>query len=140
MKSWKKLKNTLVSDDELQMVRARAKMRLLNSLSSNQSLAIAMATPQQRFGDWRSVPSRRSHRQSDQRRHSARGQKRCLSTIAPQRIESTGGEVSMKTANSSIKTGLPRAWFSRMTGNGDCHRPVVVKSDWRQISRRRCAS
>ena len=50
-----KLKNTLVSDDELQMVRARAKMRLLNSLSSNQSLAIAMATSQQRFGDWREV-------------------------------------------------------------------------------------
>lgn len=50
-----KLKNSLVSDDELQMVRARAKMRLLNSLSSNQSLAIAMATSQQRFGDWREV-------------------------------------------------------------------------------------
>ncbi len=50
-----KLKNTLVSDEELQMVRARAKMRLLNSLASNQSLAIAMATSQQRFGDWREV-------------------------------------------------------------------------------------
>jgi predicted Zn-dependent peptidase len=44
-----------VSEEELTMVRARAKMRLLNSLSSNQALAISMATAQQRFGDWREV-------------------------------------------------------------------------------------
>jgi predicted Zn-dependent peptidase len=50
-----RLKTTPVGDEELQMVRARAKMRLLNSMTSNQSLAIAMATSQQRFGDWREV-------------------------------------------------------------------------------------
>jgi predicted Zn-dependent peptidase len=50
-----RLKNSLVSEEELTMVRARAKMRLLNSLSSNQALAISMATAQQRFGDWREV-------------------------------------------------------------------------------------
>ena len=50
-----RLKNSLVTEEELTMVRARAKMRLLNSLSSNQALAISMATAQQRFGDWREV-------------------------------------------------------------------------------------
>lgn len=50
-----KLKNSVATDDELQMIRARAKMRLLGSLGSNQSLAISMATAQQRYGDWREI-------------------------------------------------------------------------------------
>ena len=50
-----RLKNSLVTDEELQMVRARAKMRLMTSLGSNQALAIAMASAQQRYGDWREV-------------------------------------------------------------------------------------
>jgi predicted Zn-dependent peptidase len=50
-----KLKTTLVSDEELQMVRARAKVGLLQSLGDNEGLAIAFANAQQRYGDWREV-------------------------------------------------------------------------------------
>ena len=50
-----RLKNELVSDDELKMVKTRAKVNLLRSLDSNQGLAIAFATAQQRYGDWREV-------------------------------------------------------------------------------------
>jgi predicted Zn-dependent peptidase len=49
------LSKTLVSDDELKMVRARAKVELLESLGGNQGLAIAFAMAQQRYGDWREV-------------------------------------------------------------------------------------
>lgn len=50
-----RLKTELVSDEELKMVRTRAKVNLLRSLDSNQGLAIAFATAQQRYGDWREV-------------------------------------------------------------------------------------
>ena len=50
-----RLKTTLVTDEELQMVRARAKVELLQSLDDNQGLAIAFAKAQQRYGDWREV-------------------------------------------------------------------------------------
>ncbi len=50
-----RLKTTLVTDEELQMVRARAKVELLQSLGDNQGLAIAFAKAQQRYGDWREV-------------------------------------------------------------------------------------
>ncbi len=49
------LKTNLVSDDELQMVRARAKVELLEGLGGNQGLAIAFSMAQQRYGDWREV-------------------------------------------------------------------------------------
>lgn len=50
-----KLKKDLVTEDELKMVKARAKVGLLQSLERNQGLAIALATAQQRYGDWREV-------------------------------------------------------------------------------------
>jgi predicted Zn-dependent peptidase len=50
-----RLKSELVSDEELKMVKTRAKVNLLRSLDSNQGLAIAFATAQQRYGDWREV-------------------------------------------------------------------------------------
>ena len=49
------LKTNLITDDELQMVRARAKVELLESLGGNQGLAIAFSIAQQRYGDWREV-------------------------------------------------------------------------------------
>lgn len=54
-KEIERLKTELVSDEELKMVKTRAKVNLLRSLDSNQGLAIAFATAQQRFGDWREV-------------------------------------------------------------------------------------
>ncbi|MFO0577209.1 MAG: pitrilysin family protein [Polyangia bacterium] len=50
-----RLKTELITDDELQMVRTRAKVNLLRSLRNNQGLAIALSTAQQRYGDWREV-------------------------------------------------------------------------------------
>ena len=50
-----RLKNEFVSDEELKMIKTRAKVNLLRSLDSNQGLAIAFATAQQRYGDWREV-------------------------------------------------------------------------------------
>jgi predicted Zn-dependent peptidase len=50
-----RLKTELVSDEELKMVKTRTKVNLVRSLDSNQDLAIAFATAQQRYGDWREV-------------------------------------------------------------------------------------
>ncbi|MBL9007241.1 MAG: insulinase family protein [Myxococcales bacterium] len=50
-----RLKNEPVSDEELKMVKTRAKVNLLRSLENNQGLAIAFAKAQQRYGDWRQV-------------------------------------------------------------------------------------
>ena len=50
-----RLKTTLVTDEELQMVRTRAKVELLQSLGDNQGLTLAFANAQQRYGDWREV-------------------------------------------------------------------------------------
>jgi predicted Zn-dependent peptidase len=50
-----RLKRELVSDDELKMVKTRAKVNLLRSLDHNQGLAIAFASAQERYGDWREV-------------------------------------------------------------------------------------
>jgi predicted Zn-dependent peptidase len=50
-----RLKNELVSDDEIKQVKTRAKVNLLRSLDSNQGLAIGFASAQQRYGDWREV-------------------------------------------------------------------------------------
>ena len=50
-----RLKNEPVTDDELRMVKTRAKVNLLRSLENNQGMAIAFAKAQQRYGDWRQV-------------------------------------------------------------------------------------
>ena len=50
-----RLKNELVTDEELKMVKTRAKVNLLRELDSNQGLAIAFAKAQQRYGDWHQV-------------------------------------------------------------------------------------
>ncbi len=50
-----RLKSEPVTDDELRMVKTRAKVNLLRGLENNQGLAIAFAKAQQRYGDWRQV-------------------------------------------------------------------------------------
>ena len=50
-----KLKTTDVTDDELKMVKTRAKANLIRGLASNQGLAFRLAIAQTRFGDWRQV-------------------------------------------------------------------------------------
>jgi predicted Zn-dependent peptidase len=51
----KRLKNEDVSDDELQMVKTRAKADLLRKLDNNQGLAFEMGIAESRFGDWREL-------------------------------------------------------------------------------------
>ncbi len=50
-----KLKNTDVTDEELQMYKTRTRADLLRSLGDNQGLANALAEYQTRFGDWREL-------------------------------------------------------------------------------------
>lgn len=50
-----RLKNEDVTDDELQMVKTRAKANLIRGLGSNQGLAFQLATYQLRYGDWREL-------------------------------------------------------------------------------------
>jgi predicted Zn-dependent peptidase len=50
-----RLKQGDVSDEELKMVRTRAKAALLRKLDSNLGLAIQLATTQARLGDWREL-------------------------------------------------------------------------------------
>jgi predicted Zn-dependent peptidase len=50
-----RLKNEDVSDEELQMVKTRAKANLLRQLANNQGLAIQLAENQLRYGDWREL-------------------------------------------------------------------------------------
>jgi predicted Zn-dependent peptidase len=50
-----RLKNEDVTDDELKMVKTRAKADLIRQLDQNQGLAIRLATAQARFGDWREL-------------------------------------------------------------------------------------
>ncbi|HXB21821.1 MAG TPA: pitrilysin family protein [Candidatus Solibacter sp.] len=50
-----RLKNEDVSDEELQMVKTRAKANLIRGLANNQGLAIQMASYQLRYGDWREL-------------------------------------------------------------------------------------
>ena len=69
-----------VTDDELKMVKTRAKANLIRSLDSNAGLAQQLATAQSRFGDWReysgrSIRSTRSAKRTSAalpRRHSAK--------------------------------------------------------------------
>ena len=48
-----KLKQDLVADDELKMVKTRAKANLIRGLASNSGIADALARNQTLYGDWR---------------------------------------------------------------------------------------
>lgn len=50
-----RLKNEDVSDDELKMVKTRAKAALLRKLDNNQGLALEMGIAESLFGDWREL-------------------------------------------------------------------------------------
>jgi predicted Zn-dependent peptidase len=50
-----RLKKEDISDDELKMIRTRAKANLLRGLSSNEGLASELALYQSRYNDWREL-------------------------------------------------------------------------------------
>jgi predicted Zn-dependent peptidase len=50
-----KLKKEDISDDELKMIKTRAKANLLRGLGSNQGLAFQLGLNQARYGDWREL-------------------------------------------------------------------------------------
>jgi len=50
-----RLKKEDISDDELKMIKSRAKANLLRGLADNEGLATELATYQTRFGDWREL-------------------------------------------------------------------------------------
>jgi predicted Zn-dependent peptidase len=50
-----RLKNEDVSDEELMMVKTRAKANLIRGLADNQGLAIQLGANQLRYGDWREL-------------------------------------------------------------------------------------
>jgi predicted Zn-dependent peptidase len=50
-----RLKKEDISDEELQMIKTRAKANLIRGLADNQGLAIQLATYQTRYGDWREL-------------------------------------------------------------------------------------
>src|SRR5438132_10587627 len=50
-----RLKNEDISDEELKMIRTRAKANLLRGLSSNEGLASELALYQARYDDWREL-------------------------------------------------------------------------------------
>jgi predicted Zn-dependent peptidase len=50
-----RLKKEDISDDELKMIKTRAKANLIRGLADNQGLAIQLATYETRYGDWREL-------------------------------------------------------------------------------------
>jgi len=50
-----RLKKEDISDDELKMIKTRAKANLIRGLADNQGLAIQLASNQTRYGDWREL-------------------------------------------------------------------------------------
>src|SRR6202007_1871595 len=50
-----KLKNEDISDEELKMIKTRAKADLLRGLDSNEGLALQLALYQSRYDDWREL-------------------------------------------------------------------------------------
>ncbi len=50
-----RIKTQDISDEELKMIKTRAKASLIRSLGDNEGLAEALATYQARFGDWREL-------------------------------------------------------------------------------------
>jgi predicted Zn-dependent peptidase len=54
-KEIERLKNEDITDDELKMIKTRAKANLIRSLGSNEGLAQNLALFQSRYGDWREL-------------------------------------------------------------------------------------
>lgn len=50
-----RLKKEDISDDELKMIKTRAKANLIRGLADNEGLAMELATYQTRYGDWREL-------------------------------------------------------------------------------------
>ena len=50
-----RLKKEDISDDELKMIKTRAKANLIRGLADNEGLATQLATYQTRYGDWREL-------------------------------------------------------------------------------------
>jgi predicted Zn-dependent peptidase len=50
-----RLKNEPITDDELQMVKTRAKAELIRGLDDNTGIASQLAVTQARYGDWREI-------------------------------------------------------------------------------------
>lgn len=50
-----RLKNEDISDDELKMIKTRAKANLIRGLADNEGLATQLATYETRYGDWREL-------------------------------------------------------------------------------------
>jgi predicted Zn-dependent peptidase len=50
-----RLKKEDISDDELRMIKTRAKANLIRGLDDNEGLAMQLATYQTRYGDWREL-------------------------------------------------------------------------------------
>ena len=50
-----RLKKEDISDDELKMIKTRAKANLIRGLADNEGLATKIATYQTRYGDWREL-------------------------------------------------------------------------------------
>ena len=55
MRKSKKSKKEDISDDELKMIKTRAKANLIRGLADNEGLATQLATYQTRYGDWREL-------------------------------------------------------------------------------------
>lgn len=50
-----KISSEPITDDEMKMVKTRAKANLIRGLADNQGLAIQLASAQARYGDWREI-------------------------------------------------------------------------------------
>src|SRR6202167_5584771 len=50
-----KLKKEDISDEELKMIKTRAKANLIRGLADNEGLATQLATYETRYGDWREL-------------------------------------------------------------------------------------
>ena len=66
-----KLKTQDISDDELKMIKTRAKANLLRSLDDNEGLAFELGMYQARYDDWRSSSARSTASTRSPRRISA---------------------------------------------------------------------
>jgi predicted Zn-dependent peptidase len=50
-----RIKKQDITDDELKMIKTRARADLIRGLADNQGLAYQLATAQARYGDWREL-------------------------------------------------------------------------------------
>ena len=77
------LKKEDISDEELKMVKTRAKANLMRSLDSNEGLATNLAEYQTFYGDWRELfQSVDRIERGDQSGHTPRGE-RCIRAYEP---------------------------------------------------------